>query len=768
MRRPTTTALAGALAALLIGTTPAAIAEETPELGNDEVVLATLDPTGLPTEALLVSRVVSRGGPERVILDPASTTNVGYRDRRGRPQTSADGVLLEVGGQAERTVLTEALFDKPLPVALHAQYTLAGRSVDPAAVLGASGPLTLTYTVTNTTAESEWISYVDAAGVPRRTQLPVFVPLAGALVITIPTGLRLLSAPGAVPSTDEQGRTVLRYDLYLSPPAGDYQAQAQIVLHAERGATPQAVLTLAPVTDGQSPVLGFAAGLVGQSVASTEELLAGAAVLDAQTAALARGAGELAAGTAQLTAGQQRLAQSLVAGAAGADATATGAQALADGLAGLDTGLQALAGPDGLPAAAASAEQLGAAAVVLADIIGSSDDGTWAPVIAWPRGSPPELVPEDPADLPQWADALRRLAAAVQSVQFLPDGRPRDGICELDRNADGVLDHPIGDLDCVPTLVQSLRALAAAAAAAAGVAAEIPGLLREVRASGATAATASATAAASARLAAAGAADLQASLCGAAPQLPAEQCAVLEAVAADAQRSAEQAEAARAVLADAAEPLAAADLRAAGLAVGLPLLGRLLAAAAELAAAAGDGLRSGSPADPGLVEGLALLGEALRQAADAASDLAAGAQSGAAGAATLGSAAQGLTDGLAQAGSAAGALADGAAAAGAGATDLAAGAASLRAEGTARLLQSIAAGSADAALLEAYLAAGERRAADALPYGPPPGALGSVAYAYRMPATEPAAPVPVLALAALVALVALAVGGATVRRHLTR
>ena len=55
-------------------------------------------------------------------------------------------------------------------------------------------------------------------------------------------------------------------------------------------------------------------------------------------------------------------------------------------------------------------------------------------------------------------------------------------------------------------------------------------------------------------------------------------------------------------------------------------------------------------------------------------------------------------------------------------------------------------------------------AADALPYGPPVGAQGTAAYAYRMPATEPGAGVPALAIAALVALVALAVGGALRRR----
>jgi hypothetical protein len=753
--------VAAALLAVLLPVVPVAAAaaavpgQESGELVNDEVVLATLDPTGLPVDAVLISRVVSAGGQERTIVDPASTTNVRYRDRRGEPPVTGDGVLVEVGGADARSTLTEALFDQPLPVALHAQYQLAGRSVDPTEVVGAQGDLAVTYTLTNTTAQAEPISYVDAAGVPRGAELPVFVPLAGTLVITVPDGLRVTAAPGAAAATDPQGRTLLRYDVYLAPPVGDFQQQFRLALQADRGATPAAELTVAPVVSGQSPTLGFAAALVAESVDGSVDLASVADELNDQTGQLAQGAAALAAGAGEVAQGQQLLLQALSEGARGGAAAADGAAALAAGIAEVARGLSDLTGPDGLPAAAAAAATGADTAALLADIVGSSTDGEWRPEVRWPGGA----APQPPADLPAWAEAVGELAALVAGLSFQPDGRPRDGVCDLDQDRDGVVDNPIGDLDCVPTLVQSLRALAAAAAAAGTVAAAVPDLLDQVGRSGSAAAAAAEMAGAAADRAAAGAVALREQLCSATPTAPPAVCRDLAAVAGDAMAAAEQASAAEQAVAAAAEPLEEAALRAAGLAIGLPVLAALVAATADLAAAAGDGLRSGSAAEPGLADGLAQLADGLAQASGAAGALAAGAGAAAAGGSELAGAVGVLADGLGQGEQAAAALGQGSAEVGAGAAALAEGSALLRDEGTARLLAGITDGSADAALAEAYLAAVDERAADGLPYGAPEGAVGHAAYAYQMPASEPSGPVPLLAIAVIIAMAAIAVAG---------
>jgi hypothetical protein len=70
--------------------------------------------------------------------------------------------------------------------------------------------------------------------------------------------------------------------------------------------------------------------------------------------------------------------------------------------------------------------------------------------------------------------------------------------------------------------------------------------------------------------------------------------------------------------------------------------------------------------------------------------------------------------------------------------DLATGAEQLQAEGTEPAAASVLAASDEPAEVAAWLAAADARAADALPYGPPAGALGNVAYVFTLP--EVAAP----------------------------
>ena len=185
------------------------------EVVNDELVLAQLDPTGLPERAVLVSRITVDGAA-REVIDPASGTNVRYLDRLGRPEVSPDGVVLMVGGE-RATALTEARFDKPLPVALHVEYALNGQVIPASEVPGTSGEVAVTYTLTNTTSEPTELTYTDAAGDEQQSTQPVFVPFQGTLAATLPEGAGLVEAPGAMLATDEQGQTVATMERLVVP-----------------------------------------------------------------------------------------------------------------------------------------------------------------------------------------------------------------------------------------------------------------------------------------------------------------------------------------------------------------------------------------------------------------------------------------------------------------------------------------------------------------------------------------------------------------------
>ncbi len=723
-------------------------------LVNDELVLASLDPNGLPQQAVLVSTVTARGGQERTVEDPSSTTNVSYLDRRGSPQTGDGVVLVDVGGPGTTQVVTEATFDKPLPVALHAEYAVDGEVLPPEGLVGVAGDVTVRYTVTNTTADQQTLTYRDAAGVTRSREVPVFVPFAGTLTVVLPRALQLTDPGTGVRATDAAGRTVVRYSLLLAPPLGSFQQQAVLRARTTDGATPSATLEAAPATSDTDPGTGFTAdALRGSTRGSarlaegvdelgertgeleqgallladgTDQLASGAAVLAAQvngpllegSRRLTAGADELASASRDLTAGLQQAEQ-------GAQSLSDGADGLANGLGALATGLRQLA--DGLAEAATGADRLTRGAAQIADGLGSGSDGPWPPAgVLPPFPEPPRLTLDElaaltPEQLAALLDDYGR--ALTEYVQALPD---------LDDLPDGV--PP-------PTVVQSLRLLQQLTDVVVVVGRDVQGLLLVAakRTSG---------------TAAANAADLLSEVCGPSPVLTAPQCSQLAAVAADSALAAAASGAALAVNAGLFGVEQRPELGA------VPALRAGLERVEQGVVALSAGVRSGDPDDPGLVEGLAALSAGIDASAGAARRLQAGTAGAVDGASGLASGAdalvsglsaavdgsalltqgadalaeggRALTDGTVALGGAADQLTSGAAQSAVGTAAVAEGITAVRVDGIERLGDTVVAASREPALAEAWLAATDARAADALPYGAPDGAEGNAAYRLTM------------------------------------
>ena len=761
-------ALALVLGGVWVATSPAPAppaAVEGPNLENDELVLATLEPSGLPTDAVLVSTVTARGGPPRVVDDPASTVNVTYLNRRGSPQIGAGVVHVQVGGDGATTAVTEATFDKPLPVALHAEYRIDGEVVAPTDVLGAAGDMTVTYTVTNTTAEQTEVRYTDGSGEQRSAQVPVFIPFAGTLDVLLPRGQDVVEAVGAVRSADAQGRTLLRYPVLLAPPIGDVQATAVVRVRTSDAATPLTTLDVVPETSETDPATGFSASALVGAVEGNTELAEGLGELGEKTTVLAEGAevvangsDDLASGTAvladqvggallagsealdrgaaALVDGTGQLATGLAAVGSGADEVALGLVGLSSGLDELAAGLRGLAADDGLPRAAAAASGLTTAAEQIADGVGSSDDGAWPPPALVADRLPDlpdvDLDTLDPASLGDLT--VEELAALVSSLVPDPDTVDAWGA-----------DVP------APTLVQSVRLLERATRLLALVSVALVDSVHEQSSALADAGTSSAAAAA-------GAAALSTQVCGPAPTLTPEQCATLGAVA-------EQSRAATAATARAAKAAAVQKTLAAGLAAGLTGLDAALGLVEDAVLDLSTALRSGDVDDPGLVEGLDLLEQGLAETLSAVDLLLAGADAAGEGSDALAAGADALSAALDDAADGAGALAqgvgdlafgtseqaDGVAALASGADGLAAGARAaatgsaqvadglqeLGDEGIDAVEQAVRDAVDEPALAAAWLDATDRRAADALPYGPPDDAVGHAAYRLTMPATYP-------------------------------
>lgn len=782
MRRHVAAPLAVGVALALVAA-PASAKPE-PILVNEELVVTEVDASGLPQDATLYSRLVARDYPAGPVRDPSSTSEVEYVDRRGTPQTDGDAVVVDIGGAGQTTVTTRAAFDKPLPVALHAEYRQGPEVLAPDDVDSTRGQLRITYTVTNTTAEQKTIRYRDAQGRWTVDKQPVFAPFVGTLLITLPTTLTLLEAPGAVRSTTQDGRTQLLWNLVLYPPMGDYQQTAQVLVSGDPLAVPGLALQVVPVTSGQDPMLGFTTDLLAKSVEGNAELADGLSTIDDSATALAEGAGdlseglqELGVGTATLTQqvnellvpgsqelargaedlaegqseaakgarelskGQSEAAKGTKSAYEGARSLEEGATALSDGLLDLYDGLQKLLEPSALPAARDSSDQLAQAILRLRDVIGTPQDSA----ASFP---------------PSQASTLISAVKAIQQVAGISSaGADRVG----------------GELDDIASALTALSADSAQAALLAASAQAQTALVHQ-------------------------------QACVDAVILNPAQCASL-------QQAIDDADAARQKATDTGvgvgQQAAAVGIQALAVeAIALALKG-ITAALSGVDTALGQisvALVSGNTDAPGVYEGLDALTDGLTATIDGlvklsngaaesaggadqlatgtqdlttglddlaqgstdlargANDLADGAQQLADGGDALADGTQQQADGTAAAGEALGQVDSGVDSAGQGAEAIADGAGQLQKEGTSQVLKSVVKASKDPAFARAYLAASQRRAADALPYGAPEGAAGRVSYIYTMPGSGETSTGSSLAGWALLAVIALAAGAVAWRR----
>ena len=764
--------VAGDQAAGILAGAPAASAEVS--IVNDEVVLAQLDPTGLPERAVLVSRVTVQG-PEREVVDPASQTNVRYLDRLGRPAVSPDGVVLVVGGEQPRA-LTEARFDKPLPVAIHAQYAVDGQVVPAADLPGMSGEITVTYTLTNTTAEQTELTYEDADGQPQTSEQPVFVPFQGSLTATLAEDAELVDAPDAMLATDEQGRTVARWNISLFPPISTPIQELTLTMRAERAAVPGAQVLLTPAGADQDPATDFSADLLGGTTSGNSELYDGLSALDAAAGDLADGSAQLAQGLNGLAGGADEALDASESLARGIDAVAGGAEAAADASGDLATGVGGLA---------AGADEVSAGSQKLAGALGQAAAGAQdladatAQLSRATAGSPAEeLAPL----IEGGAQIEAGLLAASARI-----GSPGDPVLDLTvpLPPDGDATCPPGgtappDDDCV-TIYQGVRALRDGLLAVDEVVGALEGRVDEARDAFAALVVDLRSIGQDVTDAAQGAREVFDSLCtGSAPTLdPAsEECAQLLAIADAADSALATAAAALPDVKDVLAAIAVLEKQAAALSAALD---RALASTEALlvgVAAVGQAVGTGTPTEPGLATAMAALNAGLaqlsqqlvasqaelNQALDAiasgSQDLAGGIDGAAQGAGTLVDGSQLLADGAQAAASGADALAQGSqelargalgAASGAGqlssglgglaagagdaaaaGQDLTGGATALQEEGTQPAAEGVLDASSQAALAQAWLDATAERAQDALPYGPPVGAQGNVAYVFTL------------------------------------
>ena len=205
---PAILVLALVLTPLLVASTPAA-ADDTDArtdrrvIEHRQTVVSTHAPDGTVTGGRVVTRlsVGGNGADEDVtvvlrdqavrdlrslstFVGPAapvvSGTTVTHAFAAARA-SGADGA----SGASGAEVRTVATLGRTVPIDVDVAITLDGEPVTPAAVLGRSGRLEVTYTLTNRTVEPRELRHFDGSGRPRTVTRDVAVPFVGDLVVLL-------------------------------------------------------------------------------------------------------------------------------------------------------------------------------------------------------------------------------------------------------------------------------------------------------------------------------------------------------------------------------------------------------------------------------------------------------------------------------------------------------------------------------------------------------------------------------------------------------
>jgi putative membrane protein len=383
---------AAVLALGLSGTAAASTGATTPQVVKREVVAAQLHSNGTLDVARLFSQLSVVGHGVVKVADPVSGKGLRNLDGFGTP-TVKDGKALytiHVDGTASRRTVSD--FTKPLPVEVGAAYTLNGKPVSAKDIVGKTGDVTATYTITNVSGTPTTITWKDGKGVEQSDTIDLVTPYVGQVTTTLPGSFTGLVTPAADVAADGHGGTILTYSMVLFEPIGATTQTFTWKGHVRNGIIPPVTVQLVPASPTQKPELNT--GVVGyrDGAAQAAQLTTGAGLIDANLLKLQSGAGDLLAGLTKLAKGARDLSDGLSAKIApGAKALASGAKDAKAGSAKLNTGLGALSGGAATLSSGLGDAKAGSAA--LAGGLGAADTGA--------------------ADL---ADGIAQILAGVQSL----------------------------------------------------------------------------------------------------------------------------------------------------------------------------------------------------------------------------------------------------------------------------------------------------------------------------------------------------------------
>jgi putative membrane protein len=293
---------------------------------NTETVQTYLDADGKIDTSRIYEQLTLTGDGSVTTKNPVDTNGLHNLDGFGGLDAQ-DGVLeqhFDVNGVSQsRSVSTFDTAKLPLSVAV--EYQLDGKKVSADDLVGATGDVSVTYTVRNLTTKQVPLTFTDGSGGTTTETGNVPIPLVGTVVFDLPKNYTNVQSVAASMGGDGHGGTQMEYLLTLFPPIGGDTVSFGYTAHLTDGLVPPVSFTAVPVDPLTNPTFTTAADSYQSGADTGDKLAAGATKINTNLLRLRDGAGQLLAGLIKLNDG----AHQLDAGISGQ--AAPGAQRLADG-----------------------------------------------------------------------------------------------------------------------------------------------------------------------------------------------------------------------------------------------------------------------------------------------------------------------------------------------------------------------------------------------------------------------------------------------------
>ena len=249
-------------------------------LAHRQVVLVPIGPDGRAGAGLVITQLHVDGvGPVRLTLEDQATTGLRDTGAFRAPQVEGTTVVHELdlgaagttsngdgngngnGNGAARAsaggptlIRTVASLERELPVALEIAYTLDGTPVTARELVGRSGRLEITYTLTNRTAEAREVRHFDGLGRARIEVREVAVPMGATVALRLGPRFSDVRAAGAsVVAGDGTGATQVSASLALFGPSGAATRSFVVSADVHDAVVPAAAIRVVPLGARTSP-----------------------------------------------------------------------------------------------------------------------------------------------------------------------------------------------------------------------------------------------------------------------------------------------------------------------------------------------------------------------------------------------------------------------------------------------------------------------------------------------------------------------------------